>query len=119
MILDFIGDFVMSKNYRIMFLRGSNNHPVGCLAMLVTNNQVKYQVSTLNPVDKFDRRVARQLALGRLIENPIEIGMNDTNIHNVVKCVMADIARNNLIPNRAKIAAKKWLSSPTSQIERV
>ena len=101
----------MDKNFRIMFLRGSNNHPVGCIAMRLGGNSVAYQVSTLNPVDKFNRRVARQLALGRLLESPFLIQANASNIHETVRSVMQDISRNKSVSNRARICAARWINS--------
>lgn len=99
----------MEKNYRIMFIRGSNNHPVGCLALKFNNGSVDYQVSTLNPVDRFNRPVARQLALGRLLEAPITITTNNSNIHDVVRSVMNHVINNKTVPNRTRKAAANWM----------
>lgn len=102
---------------RIMFLRDERFQPVGCVAISVKRDNsyayISYNISVLNPVDRFNRPVARQLALGRLIEKPIsfllspDVGMND-----ISAAVMADIAgsHGNKMPNRAIKAAKLWLS---------
>ena len=101
----------MEKNYRIMFIRDNSNHPVGCLAMKIGSHSLQYQVSTLNPVDRFNRPVARQLALGRLMEKPIEIAIGETNIHDTVRLVMQHISNNNTVPNRTRKAAVVWIKS--------
>lgn len=99
---------------RVMFLRGSNNHPVGCAVIqLNKNDTVSYQVSVLNPMDKFNRSVARQLAIGRLVESPITIAIDcATTMHNISHLVMEDIVErraHNSIPTRAVRAARKWM----------
>ncbi len=100
---------------RIMFLRGSDNHPVGCVAIesdRSSPNRLSYQVSVLNPSDKFDRALARQLAIGRLVEKPITIysSYDVGNMHDVSQEVMIDIANNHTLPKRAVKAARDWCS---------
>lgn len=108
----------MNSHYKIMFLRASNNHPVGCLAMRQMHNGVQYQLSTLNPSDNFDRRVARQLAIGRAVEMPNFISYNKNDIqsfNDVVALVMEDIISRKEVPNRSKIAAQNWLRTKPTQ----
>ena len=99
---------------RIMYLRSSNGHPVGCIAISVDRNSssVQYQLSVLNPQDNFDRAVARQLAIGRLVEDPISVRIRkNANMHDISLAVMDDIAYNGkgLLPSRAIKAAKLWM----------
>lgn len=108
---------------RIMFLRQDygfgNTNPVGCIAIELTEptpsakptRDIRYQVSVLNPADKFNRALARQLARGRLLEKPFLISNVPYNvsIHEISEVVMAAIALNVDVPMRARKAAAKWL----------
>ena len=103
---------------RIMYLRSENGHPVGCLAIQLSDGnrtQISYQVSVLNPRDKFNRAVARQLAIGRLVESPIKVniytGSSHTaaSMHDISEAVMTDIASSSKFPTRAVKSAKLWL----------
>jgi hypothetical protein len=105
------------QEYRFMFLRGKNNHPVGCMAMRsypgVASTKVVYQVSTLNPEDKFNRKMARHLALGRLVERPIVfyVEKNKINIHETTKAIMEHVSSSARFPKRSRMAAKHWVSN--------
>lgn len=108
---------------RIMFLRQDygfgNTNPVGCVAIELTEptpnakptRDIRYQVSVLNPSDKFDRAVARQLAKGRLLEKPFLVSSvpADVNIHEISEIVMTAIAFNVDVPLRARKAGARWL----------
>jgi len=100
-----------------MFLRNEKNHPVGCLAIdfNAKKNQLKYQLSVLNPADRFDRKMARHLALGRMLETPIHISnlkykASEMSLHYVFELVMNDLVQSN-VPSRAKKAAHLWLTN--------
>jgi len=99
-----------TNSFRFMFLRGDNNFPVGCLAMRTGKTHVDYQVSTLNPSDKFDRKVARQLALGRLIETPIRVSVETSGANEHFYQVMNHVSKNKKLPKRSRSAANRWLS---------
>jgi hypothetical protein len=96
---------------RFMFLRKKNQQPIGCLAIKLTENTIEYQLSVLNPVDKFDRSFAKQLANERLDKNPFKINLTVTpTMYNISTAVMANLAFNNKdAPKRAIKAAKLWL----------
>lgn len=101
-------------NTRIMYLRDANKFPCGCLAITQDrrNHKLSYQYSVLNPHDEFDRKMARHLALGRLVESPITISTpRDTTIsnHDISELVMLHVSRSDA-PKRAVRAAKLWLS---------
>jgi hypothetical protein len=109
-------------NIRITYLRDPKGQPVGCLAiapisLLVGSNgafanKVSYHLSVLNPADKFDRKLAREIATGRLLKNPechtVPVPEN-ADMHMVTRSVMADIMDNKSIPTRAVKAAKQWI----------
>lgn len=108
---------------RIMFLRNDygfgNTNPVGCIAIELTEptpsakptRDIRYQVSVLNPSDKFNRALARQLARGRLLEKPFLVSNIPVNvsIHNITEIVMCSIVRNSEVPQRARKSAAVWL----------
>lgn len=102
------------NNVRIMFLRDHNWHPVGCLAIKLdrSKGRVEYQVSVLNPQDRFNRAVGRQLAIGRLIENPLTVKVGkDASMHDISKAVLKDLkTQKNVLPSRAVKAANMWLA---------
>jgi hypothetical protein len=100
-------------NNRIMFLRNTDYTPCGCLAISIDRKSKKlnYQYSVLNPDDRFDRKVARQLALGRLVESPIALPLMrdmDVNMHSISIAVMKHLSKSKA-PSRAVKAAKGWL----------
>lgn len=112
---------------RIMFLRNESYFPVGCLAIVVDhNNLVSYNYSVLNPLDKFNRKLAREIATGRLASNPFHVQLEPNrkhSMHEVSYAVMSDLAYNtsrntatalthpssSRHPTRAVKAAKLWL----------
>lgn len=89
-------------------------NPVGCIAIKVSKSGrfVKYQVSVLNPLDRFDRATARHLALGRLAEAPLTVRLPTgapLNMEEITRAVMLDIAIDTQAVSRARKAAKQWL----------
>lgn len=106
---------------RFMFLRDKRNVPVGCLAITVSSNmkEINYQYSVLNPVDGFNRSLARELAAGRLVTKPIVINsdLKFLGINDITRTVMLDIAFNSHAPTRAIKAAELWLDTPLEESE--
>ncbi len=99
---------------RVMFLRNYVGTPIGCVAITLSRSKgvVEYQVSVLNPADRFNRAVARQLAYGRLVEQPLSVPIKkECSMHDVSHAVMTGIASNPNLPSRAIKAAKLWLKS--------
>lgn len=104
---------LQEMHHRVMYLRSMDGRPVGCLAIVVNRQagELSYQLSVLNPADRFDRKVARQLALGRLLEVPktIKIAKNAT-MHDISRAVMTALVNTKGTPTRAAKAAKFWLT---------
>jgi hypothetical protein len=108
-------------NYRVQYLRDLRNHPVGCVVIKINRheNRVQYQLSVLNPADRFDRKVARQLALGRLTEAPLSTTLpKNANMHTITRAVMEHLKEQN-VPSRAVKAAKFWLSLNVSNFDDI
>ena len=103
----------MNKNTSVMFLRDENRKPVGCVAMQLSRNgkSIRYQFSTWNPVDKFDRALARQLALGRLLDKPLTLKATSPlkGRHAATALVMTQLVNDQSVPTRSKEAALRWL----------
>jgi hypothetical protein len=76
--------------------------------MVTRGNVVSYQVSTLNPNDCFDRKTARHLAIGRLVESPFALDISNSNIHYTTRMIMNHIANNLELPKRSRTAARRW-----------
>lgn len=104
---------MMKNNRRIMYLRDSQYSPIGCVAISLTKSRqtVRYQFSVVNPVDKFERSLARHIALGRLLEKPVRLTgfTGEQNNWEITKAVMQSILKSKESPARAKKAAKNWL----------
>jgi hypothetical protein len=105
----------MDSRTRIVFLRGDGWRPVGCVAIHVEPGSatLRYGLSVLNPTDNFDRKMARHLALGRLVEIPHTLKMHrhggELTMHDITTMVMIDLVNRKGVPNRAAKAAKWWL----------
>lgn len=107
--------------HRIQYLREANGQNVGAVAIKVRRDigndfydLVEYRVSVVNPLDRFDRELARQLALGRVLEAPfmVRVPINPT-MFEISRAVMKDIARDSGAPSRARRAARNWLRNNT------
>lgn len=104
----------MSKEIRVMYLRDRKGQPQGCVACQVKrsgNSYVgNYQLSVLNPSDKFNRGVARALAKGRLVENPHTVQLPTVpSMHEVTERIMLAILLDKTMPTRARKSAQLWL----------
>lgn len=100
-------------HHRVMYLRSMDGQPVGCLAIVVdrANETASYQLSVLNPADRFNRKVARQLALGRLLEVPRTVGVRkNATMHDISRAIMKHLIAVKETPTRAVKAAKFWLT---------
>lgn len=109
----------MNNGVRIMFLRDQHNQPHGCIALTLSEDEefAYYRLSVLNPVDRFQRALARQLALGRLLEGGIPVRLpKKANMHDISRAVMQDIIKAPTSPTRAVKAAKYWLRKTNQKI---
>ena len=112
--------------YKVIFLRKKNGHAVGCVTINLKdiepglNRQssslpiwvwVRYQLSVQSPKDRFSRSIARQLAVGRLVENPIYVQVKFNSIHSLIEGVMSHIKNNLTLPKRARVSAALWLKT--------
>ena len=99
---------------KIMYLRGTRSqYPVGCVAFSYDSYGVSYSVSIVHPDDKFDRKVAREIAEGRLLKSPyhIDINTDDFTSWEILAQVIFDIANNKYLPKRAQKVACEWIKA--------
>ena len=106
---------------RFMFLRNKAGSPVGCIAVDGPIQQgntyvLPYGLSVLNPLDKFDRALARNIAVGRLNNSTTQrtgqvYDIKQPNMHTISKAVMRDLLINPHAPSRARKAARLWLTN--------
>lgn len=108
----------MSNHVRYMYLRNRNKHIVGCLAIRLlgdTSNVtgVDYQLSVLNPKDRFNRQTARDLAKTRLQAEPITVNLDEDfgGMSHITHTIMTHLTVNKEVPNRARKSAEDWLLS--------
>jgi hypothetical protein len=123
--------------YRFQYLRNRDGQPVGCVAIktIVSESgcRIEYQVSALSPLDRFDRSLARNIAVERLKKRPlvVESPLNhDANMHQITSAVMTHLSNTPIskkvvegvvipwevkmnVPSRARKAAKLWLQEHT------
>lgn len=71
-------------------------------------------MSTLSQddIEHFDKSLGRQIALGRLIDKPINLvteKVNLTSTHEVTEAVVRQILSSENVPTRSKEAARLWL----------
>jgi hypothetical protein len=101
--------------------------PVACLASTIITNEdnekeLYYQVSTHNPIDNYSKKVARNVAVGRLALTPRVVKLSNTNditvdlttklcAHNITLVMMKDfLDTDSIISSTAAIkAARKWV----------
>ena len=104
-------------NFRFLFLRNLQGQPIGCIAMQLRGKSIVYGVSTLNPADQFNRRVARDLALGRLTRRPVKVSSpSEGTMFEKTRCVVESVFQDKTLPGRTQRGAKRWLRNNTITI---
>ena len=99
-------------NHHIHYIRNANGVPVGCVAFRDVYGKdtlihVEYGFSVHNPSDTWNRKLARQIAIGRMVESPFRIKGDPTwNISRTIQEVVMDISRQN-VPKRIKREASR------------
>jgi hypothetical protein len=97
------------RTVQFMYLRDARRNPIGCVAMRRDGNNVLYQLSTSHPKDRFDKQLARKIAVGRLEDDPVVLNFEEiTSRHIIFSHVMQDVLDNSTA-HRAVNSAKNWL----------
>jgi len=65
----------------MFYLRSKTGFPVACVASTtLPGNMVRYAISTHNPVDRYDKKTAREIAMDRLIQ-PVGFQYDCPGVH--------------------------------------
>lgn len=102
----------MKNQMRIFYIRNSKNVPVGCIAMERVSGGFSFGVSTHNPADKFNRAIAREIAVGRFNKSALlmEILPREFDRNKTQKALMTlfrtKLMEDTRIPNRLCVALK-------------
>ena len=107
----------MDHRVRYIYLRDNKKAPQACVAVLYSakNKKVAYGLSVLNPQDRFNRKVARELAAGRLAlyGNYLDLSeVPEINCHVITRRILTDLLtwEHEELPGRARKSAKRWLA---------
>lgn len=100
---------------RYIYLRDTKQQPCACIAVVYNKkaSTVSYALSVLNPRDRFNRKVARDLAVGRLVQKGVSIDLSQVksiNCHVISRQILSDLITWEDLPSRARKSAKRWLS---------
>jgi hypothetical protein len=93
---------------KIFYLRDRTGLPVTCVVSGMKLSGIVFAVSTYNPIDVFSKRIAREVATGRLAK---EGGEHLCAGNNVKQRLVRQIAVNDKLPTRTRLAAKLWLKN--------
>lgn len=103
----------MSDTVRFFYLRDENRFPVACVAHELVDGYVRYAVSTHNPLDTYNKTMAKHIATSRL-----KIGSSYSNAVldgpdwklNIMWDILAPIdCDGRRFPQRAMRAAQAWI----------
>lgn len=98
--------------------RPENGTPLGCVVTLLnTDNTISYQVSSRNPLDEYNRKTGREIAVGRLITAPVVVSLDDVapKRHAILRAVLLDIANHpKEFPKKIWKSADRWLKDHPS-----
>lgn len=98
--------------FRFMYVRDRLRNPVGCLAFSYEkgSDEVRFNFSSVNPKDDLDKKVGRQLALGRLIEDPFLVkGKVLTSTHETALSMMNYVLEHRKsFPQAVVDFARRW-----------
>lgn len=109
--------------YHIHFIRDSKMRPMACVAfsdkISADTQQLEYGISVLHPKDQFNRKIARQLAIGRLIESPKKIAVQlfadnvKLNLNHLIDEILNDVYLSRAdMPKRLRVRAAEILHTP-------
>jgi hypothetical protein len=94
---------------KTFYLRDDGRNPVACVVYERLDNKIRFGVSSWNKKDPFSRKIAREVAYGRL--NKQELLSSGPKFRDAVKSVCSAIISGQVSTSeRAKKSAKTWLS---------
>jgi hypothetical protein len=100
---------IMSDSARLVYIRDENKFPVGCIAFKVNGDVIQFGYSIWNPKDKYNRSIARKIAMGRLEgkkdKQPSECTCAYTgtkSIHDVMRSLFTTLSLRTDLPKRIR-----------------
>jgi hypothetical protein len=91
------------------FLHDKKKWPCAFVASDLGVDGVRFTVSTHNPIDPFSRKIARDVAVGRLYSCRYSVILAGNNVK---ARILQQVAANRFLPTRTRQAAKLWLKNP-------
>lgn len=104
----------MNDNIKIYWMRDEIGNPVSCLATKQMDNVIVYAISTHNPLDKFQKKVGRGIAITRLAGTQAHAIIDGSDVK---KRIMEAIVADTNAPQRARDSAKEWLDFETWKLD--
>lgn len=109
----------MSSDFRYLYLKDENKFPHTCVAFKIDRNTNKafYGVSTVHPNDKgqnFDRKIARELAVGRLVldQKNITFPTHQYNsVQDIMQFLIYALDDDKTLPKRTQRAIAAWIAN--------
>lgn len=103
-----------NREPRITYIRDKNGFPVVCLVYSRTEpGCLTFAYSCHNPQDKFDRKIAKNVAMGRFHKSPSKFyfDVDSASLKNVLHDLMCSWARDTTkdVPSRMRKAAVQYL----------
>jgi hypothetical protein len=96
---------------KAFFLHDEHRFPVALVVTELKMHGILFAVATHNPIDFFDKRIAWQVATGRLMTR--NNGGTFISAGNNVKArILQHIVSDSKMPNRTRRAAQLWLDNP-------
>lgn len=92
------------------FLHDKHKWPCAFVASDLKKDGIAFSISTHNPIDSFSKKVAREVAGGRLYTDKRYAMIPAGN--NVKARILQAIVANRYLPTRTREAAKLWLKNP-------
>lgn len=122
----------MENHFRFLYLRDSikstrtdltnktvtsRGFPVACIAIRIdrNSNTIYYGVSTVHPKDKnadYDRALARELAVGRLILTKKTVqyqGFKYNSLHDLMRLLVTHLISDKSLPKQTRKALMNWV----------
>lgn len=94
------------------WLRDSSQKVVGCIAAKKRDKNVIVGYSLRHPTYGFDPNLARQLAIGRMIDDPIKVDslrLYDLRV-DAMFSAMLSMASNKNVSSSVRRGARRWIS---------
>lgn len=98
---------------KILYVRDKNRFPVGCLAYERLDDEFKFGYSVYNPKDEFNKKLAREVATGRLAKSATSF-VSSARDRECILQALTNLLANTSLPSRfrkALLATKKHIET--------